>query len=448
MIGFKPNFKIIKVSYRTGDIETSLMSTSDLVRSSGIVVRDLVTLNLTSRRESRGQLQRAAVKRTIGEIMPRNTTIVVSFGNIRAIVGLDHVFLADAHDPNVQHFAKELSDGFRLQRAHSSSSSADSDVAADACNSSGDPMELLFLEQLLKDTMESYHRRLRLFEPIVDSFLDKVANEVYSDTGVHLLVPLKDSLQSFELQVKQSYECLTDLLEHDDLMLALLLTEQHEARQTGNPVAFSRHEHVELLLGVYARQMSNILLETQFLLGRLQSKQEFVALALSGYRNRMIRINVHLGIFTVALGWATTTAGFFGMNLINGWEQAPNAFAAVVATSGIGGMLIAAGSLNYLSGSMMKKRATQRLDEIETLTSALGDMCAIDYAIKSVLEQGKTLDKEQFRHLLSKARQSKTTSKEVDLIFSILDKVPDGHLSAEDFQPDFGYRSRAKRKFS
>jgi hypothetical protein len=41
------------------------------------------------------------------------------------------------------------------------------------------------LEHVLRDTVELYNCRLRLYEPICDNFLDQVANEVYSDTGVH-----------------------------------------------------------------------------------------------------------------------------------------------------------------------------------------------------------------------------------------------------------------------
>ena len=48
-------------------------------------------------------------------------------------------------------------------------------------------------------------------------------------------------------------------------------------------------EHVEVLLGVYARQLSSMLWEIQYLLARLESKREFVSLALASYRNRMVR---------------------------------------------------------------------------------------------------------------------------------------------------------------
>lgn len=273
----------------------------------------------------------------------------------------------------------------------------------------------------------------------VDSFLDKVDKDDITspDAAVHQLAPLKDALQSFEIQVKQSLECLENLLNHDDEMLSLLLTEQNAADQTGGRVEFSRHEHVELLLGVYARQISNVSMEIVYLLQRLQSKQEFVALALSGHRNRMVRMNVHLGIAGLSIGLSTAVAGFFGMNLIHGLETSTTAFTNVVLFSSLGSLFVSLLALNHLSGKTMRQKAMQRLEEMETLTSALSDMCALDHTFKSSVERGEALSKEQFRVLLKNSRQSKEAStREVDLIFDVFDTIKDGSLKSSDFQQD------------
>lgn len=419
-----PSFKVMKLYYKGGIIETVNLPTSELLRSASIYARDLFTLNLTSRRESR-KLNR--VRRTVSEIMPREGLILLAFGNIRAVAMLDCIFLFDAHATCVQEFAHELADLY----------------SAGGCDD--EPNELVFLEHVLKDTVESYNRRLRLYEPIVDSFLDRVANEVYSDTGVHQLVPLKDSLQSFEIQVRQALECLTELLNKDDEMLALLLTEQAQAKQAGHAVAFARHEHVELLLGVYARQIGNILMEIQFYLGRVQSKQEFVSLALAGYRNRMIRMNLHIGIAALSLAFGSTVASFFGMNVLSGLEESPGAFLTIVGLSTGAGGLLAVSAINFLSGRRIQERAASRLDEIETLTNALSDMSALEYTVKTVIEDGKILDKDQFRAVLRKARQTKKISpKEVELLFDVFDRVKDGHLTPEDFHQEEDFHRMIK----
>jgi magnesium transporter len=54
---------------------------------------------------------------------------------------------------------------------------------------------------------------------------------------------------------------------------------------------------------------------------------------MAGYRNRLIRMNVNIGIVGVATGITTTIAGLFGMNLISGVEESSIAFVAVTAGS-------------------------------------------------------------------------------------------------------------------
>lgn len=123
------------------------------------------------------------------------------------------------------------------------------------------------------------------------------------------------------------------------------------------------------------------------------------------------------------------------MNLISGLEQSPTAFMNVVTFSTISGTMIVAGSLNYLSGRTMRARAKQRLDEIETLTCALGDMPALDYTVKQLTSKGVSLNKEHFRMTLRRARETKqVTDKEIDLLFSILDRVKDGQIRSDDFE--------------
>lgn len=190
-------------------------------------------------------------------------------------------------------------------------------------------------------------------------------------------------------------------------------------------------------MGVYARQLSSIKFEIQYLLGRLESKREFVSLALASYRNRLVRMNVHLGIFTMALAVATTTGGFLGMNVINGLEEVSWAFPAIVAGSTATGAIMALYALNYMSGRTMRKRAEQRLREIETLNAALSDMGALDYTLKTSVGKGMTVSKADFRRRLRRARQTQFISdSEINLLFDIFDRVRDGLLNLEEFSSD------------
>lgn len=225
-------------------------------------------------------------------------------------------------------------------------------------------------------------------------------------------------------------------------MLALLLTEKKAADEAGGEVAFARHEHVEILLGVYARQISNINMEINYVLQRLQSKQEFVALALSGYRNRMISLNVHLAIAGLGIGLSTAVAGFFGMNLVSGLEGSPTAFNFTLLCSTMSSLLVSLGCLNLLSGRTMRQQAVRRLNEMETLKSALSDIAVVDHILQSTVERGEALDKDRFARLLRNAKLTKQLgSQEVDLLFGVFDTVKDGQLSQFDFEGGSGSKS-------
>jgi hypothetical protein len=107
------------------------------------------------------------------------------------------------------------------------------------------------------------------------------------------------------MNVKGAIRCITDLLESDEDMNNLLLTEQSIARKNNEVLDIESHASVELLLEEYGRQLNSILLEIDYLLQRVQSKQDILALSMDAYRNRMIRMNLYLSVGGVSLGFGT-----------------------------------------------------------------------------------------------------------------------------------------------
>mmetsp|Transcript_8774 Transcript_8774/g.13457 ORF Transcript_8774/g.13457 Transcript_8774/m.13457 type:complete len:504 (-) Transcript_8774:165-1676(-) len=440
------SFNIAHVSH-DGTVKQEKLRAEEVLKGSCLQARDLFSLALTNRgqnqnqerRERRSQLGRKSSshiqhRRPMCAILPRGNQIIVSFGSIRGVVGTDSAMLFDAQLLPVVDFAQDVASICAEQKL----SAAKKFYLVAEDKQEEEPFEIFFLEEVLKTTCDAYSRRVHLFEPIVDSMLNRVSNEVFSDSGVHRLVPVKNSLQSFEIRVQQSLDCLTELLGNDDDMLGLLLTEQKLAKAKNQTVSHERHKGVELLLEDYARQLNNILLEIKHLLQQLQSKQEFVALALDGYRNRVIRMNTYISMFGLGTACGTAVAGFFGMNVITGYEESTAAFGNIVIGSGMAGVAIIVGCSSYISGKSMKERAEERLDQIETLTGALSDMNALDYTVKQISRDGTPMNRSQFKETLRKARHSKSVSEaEAELLFNALDTSEDGLLYNEDFQSPY-----------
>ena len=103
----------------------------------------------------------------------------------------------------------------------------------------------------------------------------------------------------------------------------------------------------------------------------------------------MIRMHVSLAIVGVGLAVGTTVAGAFGMNLISGYGDSPTAFNTVMWSTSITSLVVVFGCTSYLSGSRMKKRAMERINEIDTLSGALSGMSSLDYAIKTMVNEDR-----------------------------------------------------------
>lgn len=265
-----------------------------------------------------------------------------------------------------------------------------------------------------------------------------VDEEVFSTSGVQHLVPLKDSLQEFEMLVSQCLECLENMEKNDNDMLGLLLTKQSEAEKSGVELGHDMHEEIELMLEAYIGQLSAIRREIKYLIKRVESKTAYLSITQDSYRNRMITIDVYLGIVGVGLGVSTTVAGFVGMNMLNGYEESSVAFFNTVAGTSLVSLLTVFGCTRYLSGNRLKKAARHRAVEIESIEGALADMTAVDYAVKTMMLNNTGMDKHEFAKQIAYAKGKPFAdikdNGEVNKLFELLDATKDGIIDKDDFQ--------------
>ena len=147
----------------------------------------------------------------------------------------------------------------------------------------------------------------------------------------------------------------------------------------------------------------------------------------------MIRMNIDLALLATATSITTAFSGAFGMNMINGLEESSSAFVIISTTSVVVSLSVAYYFRRKISGHMIQKRAEQRIDEIQTMTNALSDMTALDYAVKKMM-RGKSMSREEFKQELNTARQLKKCSdREIDVLFNVLNQNQDEVLGKDDF---------------
>ena len=225
------SFRVRKVNANTGEIETLEMTQTEIMAETSLLPRDLVSLRLTTKKE----LRESWIGHTLVEqmryppsIVARNDFILLSLGPLRAVAGLEAVYVFDVHNKNAKSFANSLSLLYR-RRSDRMKSTCNSDIAKNLCFiHNEEPSELVFLESVLADAIDSFSSRICIFEAIVNDLLLQIStDEEFQDANlVHQMAPLKEQLKSFEIFVSQTHHCLMQLLNDDEAMLQLLLTEQ------------------------------------------------------------------------------------------------------------------------------------------------------------------------------------------------------------------------------
>eukprot|EP00590_Aulacoseira_subarctica_P008538 CAMPEP_0172420046 /NCGR_PEP_ID=MMETSP1064-20121228/6427_1 /TAXON_ID=202472 /ORGANISM="Aulacoseira subarctica , Strain CCAP 1002/5" /LENGTH=444 /DNA_ID=CAMNT_0013159801 /DNA_START=408 /DNA_END=1742 /DNA_ORIENTATION=+ len=372
-------------------------------------------------------------------ILPRGKKILVCFGYIRAVISRDHGVIFETHDHLVHAFINVLAKTLQY-KYEETMRFPDVDAVLKAPYVGDEPFELVFLEEILREVCDTWNTRIQFFNAIVGSVVGATTetgkfygNVIDSGSIIHQLALLNDSLCAFEMDIKQALDCLTDLLNNDDDMLRLLLTESSVARRKKTHVDPMRHDIAELLLEDYSRQLATLLEQINYLKSRVRGQQELMSLSIDGYRNLIIQMDLSLTVVSVALCTSTAIAGLFGMNLISGFENSTSAFYIVAAGSAVSSMFVCAVCFHYVSGKRWKREATKRQGQLADLKDALSDVCAFDEILKSI-SRGEEFNKETFTERLNKCRlDSPVSSEAADCIFELLDTTKDGVLRNQDF---------------
>lgn len=187
------------------------------------------------------------------------------------------------------------------------------------------PFELRALEAVMASVMARYRRRFDVVEPLARSCMQRMAG---TKAGGHAsmgwlwrLMPLRESLASFEGHLRGLSATLEDALSSDEQMLRMMLSERRRAGGGGALPPLERHEEVETLLERHHRDASDLLEHVGLLRQSIETAVDTLNTALDAQRNRMLTLNLRLSMAMVGLSSAAAGAAVFGMNLHSGLEE-------------------------------------------------------------------------------------------------------------------------------
>jgi len=205
------------------------------------------------------------------------------------------------------------------------------------------PFEFQMLECILHKTCREVEAEYESFQAQVRRTLHD-PDLVSSEDLLFEILQHKRYMNKFTTFVREMYEAIDGLLESDEDMASMYLT---ETRVLNRPRPIDKHEEIEMLLETYVTQLEDILNRIDELKSDINSTQDFLEICLDAVRNRMIEYDLKMTIAGFAITLGTLLAGLFGMNLLNHFEHSPISFFVV---SGV----ICAASITAFAAVMLR----------------------------------------------------------------------------------------------
>ncbi|KIL89690.1 mitochondrial inner membrane magnesium transporter mrs2 [Fusarium avenaceum] len=159
-----------------------------------------------------------------------------------------------------------------------------------------------------------------------------ILSELEDDIDRHklrMLLILSKRVSTFEQKAKLVRDAIEDLLEADDDLSDMYLTEKTHDLYRGE----DDHTEVEMLLESYHKLTDEIVQEAGNLVSGIRNTEEIVRAILDANRNHLMLLEIKFSVGTLGLAMGTFLAGLYGMNLENFIEETNWGFAGVTGIS-------------------------------------------------------------------------------------------------------------------
>lgn len=206
------------------------------------------------------------------------------------------------------------------------------------------PFELKAVDAVLHTVSIMLAEDVDTLQTAVYETVDEVLGKGRAGAGDHnqqLLRAFKNEINEMSSRVdnfvRAINEALDDLEDLSLMNLSRLLTHPERFIQpVPEEVLNEESDEPELILEVYLQQALSIHNQLDLLTGQVTTSEELMAMQLDTVRNRLLYINAVVSVFTLNVSLAALVGSIYGMNVINGREEDPNAFNNIVIGTSVG----------------------------------------------------------------------------------------------------------------
>ncbi|OTA73642.1 hypothetical protein M434DRAFT_402726 [Hypoxylon sp. CO27-5] len=281
---------------------------SELIARFGLLPRDLRKIDSSN----------------LPHILVRPTAILLNLLHLKVLIKYNRVLLFDVYGSKASYpqsaFMYDLQG--KLQQKS-------------APGNGGLPYEFRALEAVLQSVTQELEAD---FEAVRDPVI-RILSELEDDIDRHklrILLVLSKRVSTFEQKAKLVRDAIEELLEADDDLAAMYLTEKTRDIQR----QLDDHTEVEMLLESYHKLCDEIVQEAQNLVSGIRNTEEIIRAILDANRNSLMLLDLKFSVGTLGLAMGTFIAGLYGMNLENFIEETNWGFSAITGASVIFSLLV------------------------------------------------------------------------------------------------------------
>ncbi|KAI9697428.1 MAG: magnesium ion transporter [Candelina mexicana] len=290
---------------------------SELIAKYGLLPRDLRKIDSS----------------LLPHILVRPSAILINLLHLRVLIKYDHVLIFDAYGSTDSYtqsvFMYDL--GGKLHQREGSRQAG------------GLSYEFRALEAVLVSVTSALEGEFEgVREPVV-RVLRELEEDIDREKLRYLLIYSK-KLGTFEQKAKLVRDAIDELLEADDDLSAMYLTEKAKGIERSE----DDHTEVEMLLESYYKICDEIVQASGNLVSNIRNTEEIVKAILDANRNSLMLLDLKFSIGTLGIGSGAFIAALYGMNLKNFMEESDFGFLGVSASSFIFAAIICSYGLTKL----------------------------------------------------------------------------------------------------
>ncbi|KAK4124989.1 cora-domain-containing protein [Parathielavia appendiculata] len=197
------------------------------------------------------------------------------------------------------------------------------------------PYEFRALEAVLMSVTSELEADFESVRDPVIRILSDLEDDIDREK-LRILLVLSKRVSTFEQKARLVRDALDELLEADDDLAAMYLTEKTHDLYRGE----DDHTEIELLLESYNKICDEVVQEASNLVSSIRNTEDIIRAILDANRNSLMLLDLKFSIGTLGLAMGTFLAGLYGMNLENFIEETNWGFGAVTAVSSIFSLIV------------------------------------------------------------------------------------------------------------